>query len=68
MNFPSHIFFNDVNHGYRASYIEEKFFVAASVLYEKVRRTMHTAVVLYPLMKNHEHFFSLKNNNFLSKF
>ena len=33
MNFPSQMFFNGINHDYRAAYIEEKSFVAASVLY-----------------------------------
>ena len=34
MNFPSHIFFNNINHGYRETIlIEEKFFVTTSVLY-----------------------------------
>ena len=57
MNFPSQIFFNDVNHVYRAAISKKKFFVAASVLYgcgyllydEKVRRTMRTAIVSYVL-------------------
>ena len=48
MNFTSQIFFNDINHGYMV-----KFSVAASILYgvatsinyEKVRRTMRTAIV-----------------------
>ena len=33
MNFPSQIFFNNINHGYRAATLKEKFFVAASILY-----------------------------------
>ena len=33
MNFPSQIFFNDINYGLQSSYIKEKFFVAASILY-----------------------------------
>ena len=33
MNFPSRIFINDINHGYRAAILEKKKFVAASVLY-----------------------------------
>ena len=54
MNFSSQIFFNVINHGYRQnSYIKEKLFVAASILcgvatyfyYEKVRRTIRTAIV-----------------------
>ena len=30
MNFPSQIFFNDINHGYRSA---KKIIVAASILY-----------------------------------
>ena len=33
MNFSSQIFFNDINHGYRAEIFKEKNFVAASILY-----------------------------------
>ena len=34
MNFAAKIVFNNINHGHRAAiYIEEKFFVGASVLY-----------------------------------
>ena len=55
MNFPSHIFFNDVNHGYRASLLRQRslwlllFYMAVDsyCYYEKVRRTMLTAIVLY---------------------
>ena len=51
MNFLSQIFFNDINNGY--SCIKEIFFVAASILYvvatyfyyEKISRTMRTAIV-----------------------
>ena len=32
MNFPSQVFFNDINHGYRAPILKKKFFVAASAL------------------------------------
>ena len=53
MNFPSQIFFNNINHGYRAAIFLKKNFVAASILhvvaiyfyYERVRRTMRTAIV-----------------------
>ena len=31
MNYPSQIFFNDINHGYRVD-ISKKLFVAASIL------------------------------------
>ena len=53
MNFPSQIFFNNINHGYRAAIFLKKKIVAASILhvvaiyfyYERVRRTMRTAMV-----------------------
>ena len=53
MNFPSQIFYNDINHGYRAAILKKKNFVDAFILngcdtyfyYEKVRRTMRTAIV-----------------------
>ena len=54
MNFPSQIFFNDINHGYRAAILKKnsqwlppfQMVVANYFYYEKVRRTMRTAVVL----------------------
>ena len=57
MNFPLKIFFNNVNHGYRAA-ISKKislrlllFYMAVTTCcyYEKVRRTIHTAIVWYLL-------------------
>ena len=53
MNFPSQIFFNDINHGYRAAILKKNslwllpFYMAvATYLYhEKVRTTMRTAIV-----------------------
>ena len=55
MNFPSHIFFNNINHGYRAAISKTNYLwllpffiaVATSRYYEKVRRTMRTAIVWY---------------------
>ena len=52
MNFPSHIFFNDINHGYRAAILKKNslwllplyMVVATYFYYEKVRRTMRTAI------------------------
>ena len=57
MNFPSQIFFNDINHGYRAAILKKSslwlllFYmpVATYCYYKKVRRTMRTAIVLYLL-------------------
>ena len=53
MNFPSQIFFNDINHGYRAAILKKNslwllpfYMVVATYFYhEKVRRTMRTAIV-----------------------
>ena len=53
MNFPSKIFFNDINHGYRAVMLKKNslwllplyMVVATYYNYEKVRRTMRTAIV-----------------------
>ena len=53
MNFPFHIFFNDINHGYRAAILKKNYlwlppffiFVATYFYYEKVRRTIRTAIV-----------------------
>ena len=61
MNFPSHIFFNDINHGYRAAILKKKFLwlllfymvVVTYFCYEKVRRTMHTAIVSNLLKLKH---------------
>ena len=53
MNFPSQIFFNDINRGYRAAILKKNslwllpfyMVVATYFYYEKVRRTMRTAIV-----------------------
>ena len=55
MNFPSQIFFNDINHGYRTAMLKKNplwllplfMTVATSCYYEKVCRTMRTAIVSY---------------------
>ena len=55
INFPSHIFFNDINHGYRAAVLKKSsLWLLPSYThccYEKVRRTMRTAIVSYLLKK-----------------
>ena len=53
MNFPSQIFFNDIDHGYRAAIFKKNslwllpfyMVVATYFYYEKVRKTMRTAIV-----------------------
>ena len=53
MNFLSQIFFNDINHGYRATLLKKNslwllplyMVVATYFCYEKVRRAMRTAIV-----------------------
>ena len=55
MNFPSQILFNDINHGYRAAILKKSSLwllptymaLATYCYYEKVRRTMRTAIVSY---------------------
>ena len=66
MNFPSQIFFNDINHGYRAAILKKSslwllpFYMAVATYsyFEKVRRTRHTAIVSY-LLKSVFTFLSL---------
>ena len=53
MNFPSQIFYNDINHGYRAAILKKNILwlflfhmVVATYFYgEKVRRMMRTVIV-----------------------
>ena len=63
MNFPSQIFFNDINdinHGYTAAGLKKSFLwllpfyvaVATYFYYERLRRTMRTAIVSYLLKIN----------------
>ena len=55
MNFSSHIFFNDINYGYRAAILKKSSLwllpsdmaVATYYYHEKVRRRMLTAIVSY---------------------
>ena len=59
MNFTSQIFFNDINHGYRAAILKKSslwllpFYMAVATYcyYKKVRRTMRTAIVSYLLKR-----------------
>ena len=59
MNFPSKIFFNDINHGYSAAILKKSslwvlpsyMVVATCWYYKKECRTMHTAIALYLLKK-----------------
>ena len=59
MNFPSQIFFNDINRDYRAAILKKSYLwvclthmvMSTYCYYEKVCRTMHTAIVLYLLQK-----------------
>ena len=53
MDFPLQMFFNDINHGYRAAILKKSSLwllpsymaVATYCYYEKVRRMMYTAIV-----------------------
>ena len=50
MNVPSQMFFNDINHGYRAAIVKKSYlWLLAFFYYEKVRRTMRTAIASYLL-------------------
>ena len=59
MNFPSQLFFNDINHGYRAAILKKSslwvlppyMVVSTYCYYEKAHRTIYTAIVLYLLKK-----------------
>ena len=59
MNFPSKIFFNNIDHGYSAATLKESFLwvlpyymvVATYCYYKKEPRTMHPAIVLCLLKK-----------------
>ena len=61
MDFPSQMFFNDINHGYRAAILKKNSLwllpsymtVAAYCYYEKVHRTMRTATASYLLKLKH---------------
>ena len=74
MNFASHIFFNDINHGYGASILKKNclwllpfyMIVATDFYYEKVHRTMRTAIVsnlLNTFMIYNELKASLRNHH-----
>ena len=60
MNFLAKIFYIDINHGYRAAILKKSSLwllpsymtVATYCYYEKVRRTMHTAIVSYLLKRD----------------
>ena len=60
MNFPSPIFFNDINHGYRAAILKKNpvwllpfyMVVATYFYYEKVCRMMCTTIVSHLLKKD----------------
>ena len=57
MNFSSYIFFNDINHGYAVAILKKRSLwllqsymaVATYCYYEKMRRTMRTAIASYLL-------------------
>ena len=69
MNFSSQIFFNDINHCYRAAILKKNslwllpFYMATATYFyhENVRRTMRTAIVLYLLKcgRNKDRFEAL---------
>ena len=74
MNFSSQIFYNDINHAYRATMFKKKFFwllpfnmtLASYCCYEKVYRTMCTAFVSY-ILKHFYSFSAVEQNNIESE-
>ena len=72
MNFPSQIFFNDINHGYKAALLKKNslwllsFYIAFYCYYQKARRTMNTAIVSY-LLKHFYSFSAAELNNIESQ-
>ena len=60
MNFPSHVFFNDINHCYNAAILKKNslwlflFYIALATYYysEKEHRALRSAIVSYLLKKN----------------
>ena len=74
MNFPSQIFFDDINHGYRAALLKKNslcllpFYVtvASYCYYEKVRRMIRIAILLY-LLKYFYSFSAVELNNIESE-
>ena len=70
MNFPSKIFFNDINHGYRAAILKKSslwllpFYMAVATYcyYKKVHRTMRTAIVSYLLKFAYGNYISITAN------
>ena len=73
MNFPSYIFFNDINHDYRAAILKKNYLwllsffmaVATYCCYEKVRRNMRNAIVSY--LNNSTFFYFLVFNRLVNK-
>ena len=74
MNFPSKIFFNDINHGYKAALLKKSSLwllsfhmdLASYRYYEKAHRTMKTATASY-LLKHFYYFSAAEPNNILSQ-
>ena len=72
MNFSSQIFFNDINHGYKAALLKKNslwllsFYIAFYCYYQKARRTMNTAIVSY-LLKHFYSFSAAELNNIESR-
>ena len=75
MNFPSQIFLNDINLGYRAAILKKNslwllpflMVVATYCNYEKVCRTMCTAIVSYLLLTKVDDFIKKLSANALTE-
>ena len=74
MNFPSQMFFNDLNHGYRSAILKKNsswlltfVAVATKFHYEKVRRTMGTGIASYLLNVHEKSFITISHDYFRLK-
>ena len=74
MNFSSQIFFNDINHGYKAALLKKNYLwllsfymdVSSYCYYENARRTLNIAIISY-LLKYFHSFSAAKLNNIESR-
>ena len=70
MNFSSQIFFNDINHGYKAALLKKNYLwllsfymdVSSYCYYENARRTLNIAIISY-LLKYFHSFSAAELNN-----
>ena len=74
INFSSQIFFNDINHGYKAALLKKNYLwllsfymgVSSYCYYKNARRTLNIAIISY-LLKYFHFFSAAKLNNIESR-